>query len=101
MSNSKHSINNLILFAIYSLSKSSKKCTFQELIKECFSLFPKEFCFSKYSEWPDARKLDRSLRTLREKKMISGNLQTFFGLTSFGKKIAEEVTKTFCQKKLL
>ena len=101
MSNPKHSINNLILFAIYSFSKSSKKCTFQELIKECFSLFPKEFCFSKYSEWPDARKLDRSLRTLREKKMISGNLQTFFGLTPSGKKIAEEVTRTFCQKKLL
>jgi len=101
MSTTKHSINNLILFAIHSLSKSSKKCTFQELIKECFSLFPKEFCFSKYPKWPDARKLDRSLRTLREKKMISGNLQTFFGLTSSGKKIAEEVTRTFCQKKLL
>ena len=41
------------------------------------------------------------LRTLREKKMISGNLQTFFGLTSSGKKIAEEITKAFCQKKLL
>jgi len=101
MSNPKHSINNLILFAIYSLSKSSKKCTFQELINECFSLFPKEFCFLKYPKWPDARKLDRSLRTLREKKMISGDLQSFFGLTSSGKKIAEEVTRTFCQKKLL
>jgi hypothetical protein len=101
MSTIKHSINELILFAIYSLNKSSKKCTFQDLINECFSLFPKEFCFSKYPKWPDARKLDRSLRTLREKKMISGNLQTFFGLTSSGKKMAEEITKIFCQKKLL
>jgi len=66
MSAIKHSINELILFAIYSLNKSSKKCTFQKLINECFSLFPKKFCFSKYPKWPDARKLDRSLRTLRK-----------------------------------
>ena len=101
MSIIKHSVNELILFTIYSLNKSSKKCTFQELIKECFSLFPKKFCFSKYPKWPDARKLDRSLRTLRGKKMISGNLQSSFVLTFSGKKMAEEITKTFCQKKLL
>jgi len=101
MSIIKHSVNELILFTIYSLNKSSKKCTFQELIKECFSLFPKKFCFSKYPKWPDARKLDRSLRTLREKKIISGNLQSSFVLTFSGKKMAEEITKTFCQKKLL
>jgi len=101
MSSPKHSINDLILFSIYSLSKSSKKCTFQNLIKECFSLFPKEFCFSEHHKWPDARKLDRSLRTLRQNKTISGNLQSSFKLTSSGKKIAEDVTKTFCQKKLL
>ena len=101
MSTIKHSINELILFAIYSLNKRNKKYTFQDLISECFSLFPKKFCFPKYSKWPDARKLDRSLRTLRTKKMISGNLQSSFTLTSSGKKIAEEITKTFCQKKLL
>ena len=101
MSTIKHSINELILFAIYSLNKRNKKYTFQGLISECFSLFPKKFCFPKYSKWPDARKLDRSLRTLRTKKMISGNLQSSFTLTSSGKKIAEEITKTFCQKKLL
>ena len=101
MSTIKHSINELILFAIYSLNKRNKKYTFQGLISECFSLFPEKFCFPKYSKWPDARKLDRSLRTLREKKIISGNLQSSFVLTFSGKKMAEEITKTFCQKKLL
>jgi len=101
MSTLKHSLNELILFAIYSLAESSKKCTFEELIKECFSLFPKEFSFSKYSQWPDARKLDRPLRALRKRKLITGSPQTSFGLTSSGKKIAREIAKTLRQKKLL
>jgi hypothetical protein len=101
MSTIKHSVNELILFSMHSLNKSHKKCTFQELINECFSLFPKKFCFSKYPKWPDARKLDRSLRTLREKKIISGDLQSSFVLTSLGKKMTQEIAKIFCQKKLL
>jgi len=101
MSTLKHSLNELILFAIYSLGESSKKCTFEELIKECFSLFPKEFCFSKYIKWPDARKLDRPLRTLRKRKLITGTPQTVFSLTSSGKKIAQGIAKTLRQRKLL
>jgi len=101
MSALKHSINELILFAIYSLGESSKKCTFEELIKECFSLFPKEFCFSKHPQWPDARKLDRPLRTLRKKKLITGSPQTSFSLTSSGRKLAQEIVKILKQRKLL
>ena len=101
MSTLKHSINELILFVIYSLGESSKKCTFQELIKECFSLFPKEFCFSKHPQWPDARKLDRPLRTLRKRKLITGTPQTSFTLTSSGKKLTQGIARTFRQRKLL
>ena len=101
MSISKHSINDFILFALYSLTENNKKCTFQKLIQECFSLFPEIFCFSEYPNWPDARKLDRPLRALRKKKLIKGNPQTAFTLTSSGKKVAQEIAKTLRQKKLL
>ena len=91
------SLNELILFSIFS---TAEKCTFEELIKECFTLFPKSFSFLGISKWPDSRKLDRPLRTLRKRKLIRGNPKTFFSLTKYGKKIAGETAKTFRQRKL-
>ena len=110
------SINSLILFSIYSViegdeNKSSsspfavarenkEKCTFERLAKECFSLFPKAFSFSRYREWPDSRKLDRPLRSLRRKKLISGDPKNYFSLTKLGKQIAGEMVKTLSQARL-
>ena len=93
----KISLNELILFSIFS---AAEKCTFEELIKECFTLFPKSFSFLGISKWPDSRKLDRPLRSLRKRKLITGNPKTSFVLTKAGKKIAEEVTNIFRQRKL-
>lgn len=95
------SINDLILFCLYSLSEKKEKCTFEKLVKECFTLFPKAFGFSKYRKWPDSRKLDRPLRALRKRKLITGNPKTTFSLTKQGQKRALEITKSFQQKKLL
>ena len=94
------SINNLILFSIYSLLEKRKKCDFEEIIKECFTLFPKAFSFQKYQKWPDSRKLDRPLRLLRKKKLITGSPKTYFALTKTGRKIAEDLTKSSRQGKL-
>jgi len=96
----KGRITDLILFGINSITENKEKCTFERLIKECFTLFPETFSFSKYPQWPDSRKLDRPLRTLRKIKLITGNPKTFFSLTKLGKKIAEETSKTFRQRKL-
>ncbi len=96
----KLGINELILFCIRSIIKSKEKCTFQRLVKESFILFPEIFGFPPFSQWPDSRKLDRPLRTLRKRKLIRGNPRTSFSLTKYGKKIAEETAKTFRQRKL-
>jgi len=96
----KISINDLILFCIYSISEKKEKCGFERLMKECFNLFPLSFNFSSISKWPDSRKLDRTLRSLRAKKLIRGNPQTIFFLTNQGRKIAQETVKTFGQRKL-
>ena len=93
----KISLNELILFSIFS---AAEKCTFEELIKECFTLFPKSFSFGRFPKWPDSRKLDRPLRSLRKRKLIIGNPKTFFSLTKLGKKTAEDVAKVFRQRKL-
>lgn len=96
----KVSAANLILFVINLTIENKEKCTFEKLARECFTLFPKVFGFSRYPEWPDSRKLDRPLRLLRKKKLITGNPQTVFSLTKNGKKVAEETAKTFFQRKL-
>lgn len=96
----KVSLNDLIVFGIYSVIEKNEKCTFESLIKECFILFPKAFNFSRIKEWPDARKLDRPLRSLRKENKISGTPQTFFSLTKTGGKRAEDLAKIFRQGKL-
>lgn len=96
----KTNVNDLILFSIYLVLESQEECTFERLIKECFSLAPQVFSFSQYSQWPDSRKIDRPLRTLRKRKLISGDPKTYFSLTKLGKKMAQEIAKTFGQRKL-
>ncbi len=81
---------NLITFSIYSVTKNGEPCTFERLVKECFTLFPKAFGFSRYPQWPDSLKFDRPLRTLRERGWIVGNPKTLFSLTKFGETIAKE-----------
>ena len=94
------SLNDLIIFSIFSVLKEKQKCDFEKLIKECFELFPKAFGFAKISKWPDSRKLDRPLRSLRKRKLIKGDPKTYFSLTLAGKDRAEEVAKIFQQQSL-
>lgn len=94
-------IHDLIIFAIYSIVNKGQKCTFEKLVKKCFDLFPKAFSFSRNSKWPDSRKLDRPIRTLRKRKLITGDPKGYFSLTKQGKKQALEIAKVFHQRKLL
>jgi hypothetical protein len=95
------SINDLIIFGIYSLTENGKKCDFEALVGRCFTFFPKAFSFFQYPKWPDSRKLDRPLRALRDAKMITGSPKNLFSLTARGKKKALEIAKIFRQGKLL
>jgi len=95
------SINNLILLGIYFTQMENEKCTFEKVVGKCFSYFPKMFSFSQYRNWPDSRKLDRPLRELREKRLITGDPKTFFSLTRSGEKLAQEIVKGFGQRKLI
>ena len=94
-----NSINDLILFVLYSLP--NKGSSFEKLTKECFNQFPQVFSLRNYPQLPDTRKLDRPLRTLRKRKLIKGDPQTFFSLTPRGKEEAQEIAKILRQKKLL
>lgn len=83
-------LENLILYGVYLVSKGKEICTFEKLVAECFSQFPKVFAFKRFPEWPDSLKFDRPLRKLREKGMIVGIIKDSFSLTKFGEQQAIE-----------
>jgi len=97
----KTPINDLILFSVYSVVSNNEICTFDRLIKECFTLFPQPFGFARYPIWPDSRKLDRPLRTLRKEKLIKGDPKTEFFITKEGKEKSEVIAKMLKQGRLL
>lgn len=90
---SKFPKENLIVFGIYSVTQNEKGCSFERLVKECFTLFPKAFGFARYPEWPDSLKFDRPLRTLRDRGWIIGGTRTLFSLTNFGEKVAKDTER--------
>ena len=94
------SVNDLILFCIHSITLSSEKCSFERLVKECFTLFPETLKFERYPIWPDSRKLDRPLRALRKEKLIIGDPKNYFILTEIGEQKAVAVSKALRQGKL-
>jgi len=88
-------LENLVLYGIYLVSKRKEICTFEKLVAESFSQFPKVFAFKRYPEWPDSLKFDRPLRKLREKGMIVGIIKGSFSLTKFGEQKAIETENIF------
>ena len=98
---SKISVEDLILFCIHSVVSGSEQCSFERLVKECFTLFPDMLKFTRYPIWPDSRKLDRPLRALRNEKMIVGDPKTYFILTKTGEERVIVIAKSLRQGKLL
>lgn len=98
---SNFSVNDLILFCIHAIVSNSEQCSFDRLVKECFTLFPDTLRFTRYPIWPDSRKLDRPLRALRIEKLIIGDSKTYFMLTKSGEEKAASVAKALRQGKLL
>lgn len=95
------SVNDLILFCIHSIIANNEQCSFERLVKECFTLFPDTLRFTRYPIWPDSRKLDRPLRALRNEKMVIGDPKTYFILTKLGEEKVVIISKILRQGKLL
>jgi hypothetical protein len=99
--NPNFSVNDLILFCMRSIILNNEQCSFERLIKECFSFFPETLKFERYPIWPDSRKLDRPLRELRKEKLIIGDPKNYFLLTKEGEKKSAQISKALRQGKLL
>jgi hypothetical protein len=99
-------ISDLILFSIYLIKKNREVCTFERLVAECFNNFPKVFCFRRYPNWPDSGKLDRPIRTFRERGLVIGGMGGRYSpgeimLTSFGEEKAKQIKLILTGKKTI
>jgi hypothetical protein len=92
------SVLDLVTLGIYLVSQKKETCTFERLVAECFTHFPKVFGLKRYPQWPDTLKFDRVTRTLREKGLVIGGIggkksPGEFKLTEFGISVAKNIEK--------
>jgi hypothetical protein len=97
----KISIDELVIYAVYRIYQSGDECTFERLVYECFTLFPHEFSFKRYPQWPDSARINKSwLRCRTDKGWLVGTVKESFRLTDLGIIIAERVEKKLNMKKV-
>jgi hypothetical protein len=87
-------LDPLIVYAVKRIQDLGEECTFERLVYESFSLFPKKFAFLRYPQWPDATRINKSwLRCRTDKGWIVGSVQEGFRLTPAGCQVAGEVER--------
>lgn len=92
-------LDELLVHAVRRISDAGEDCTFERLVYECFSLFPRKFGFERYSEWPDSARVNKTwLRCRTDKGWIVGTVQEGFRLTPKGERAAEAAAKKLLQE---
>lgn len=88
----KISYDALLIYSLYELQKNNRHTTFENLVAECFVLFPKRFQLPGYPVWPDSSQVERSwLRCRTDKGLIYGSKSKGFTLTTKGLVLAKSV----------
>ncbi|MBI2165468.1 MAG: hypothetical protein HYU29_03570 [Chloroflexi bacterium] len=88
--------DELTNYAIYSIANKGAEATFENLVAEAFTLFPKRFSLRGYPQWPDSAVINKSwLRCRTDKHYIEGSVKEGFKLTPKGLRVAEEVERRF------
>lgn len=89
--------DDLLIFALYSATQKGLDANFENLVVECYTLFPERFGLPGFiGKYPDSAQVEKSwLRCRTDKNLITGNKAQGFELTARG---LETVQKT--QKKL-
>jgi len=87
-------IDQLTIYAAKKILDEGEECTFERLVYECFTLFPKKFGFKRYPEWPDSTRITKAwLRCRTDKGWLAGTVKESFRITSSGEIIAKQTEK--------
>jgi len=100
--------DDLLIFALYSVIQKNLDSNFENLVVECYTLFPQRFGLPGYIEkYPDSAQVEKSwLRCRTDKGLITGNKAQGFELTARGFETVQKTQKrlggkTINTKKLL
>jgi hypothetical protein len=86
------SIDELVVYCVYRILRRGEECTFERLVAECFTLYPREFCLRGYEHWPDSARVNKAwLRCRTDRGWMTGSVKDGFRLTSEGEKVALKI----------
>lgn len=84
-------VDYLVIYSVKKILDNSEECTFERLVCECFTLFPKKFGFLRYPNWPDATRINKAwLRCRTDKGWLAGTVKEGFRITAAGEEIARD-----------
>lgn len=92
--------DDLLVFALFSVIEKKFDPTFENLVVECYILFPERFGLPGYSDkYPDSSQVEKSwLRCRTDKNLITGNKAQGFELTTRGLVIVQKTLKRLGNK---
>lgn len=88
------SLNDLVLYAAYSLHRQDSEIASEDIISACFTLFPQRFSLHKYPHWPDSAVVSRRWSDCKSKGYLLGSTIKGFKLTARGIRHAEKIEKS-------
>lgn len=88
---SKITLNDLVMYSVYTLHKQGTEITPEDAISACFTLFPKRFSLQKYPQWPDSAVVRRRWSDCKGKGYLRGSDAKGFKLTAKGIKRAQKL----------
>lgn len=89
------SIDELLVYCVYRILERGEDCTFERLVAECFTLYPKEFGLRGYEHWPDSARVNKAwLRCRTDRGWITGSVKDGFHLTEQGRQVALKVQQS-------
>jgi len=95
----KIGLDRLLVYCAKKIIDRGDDCTFEALVYECFSLFPRKFSLANYPEWPDSARVDKSWRRCRsDKGWLYGTAKEGLKITEAGREIALSTEKLVFKK---
>lgn len=98
----KIGLDQLLIYCVKKIIDRGEVCTFETLVYECFSLFPKKFSLAHYPNWPDSARVEKSWRRCRsDKGWLSGRAKEGLRITEAGTEIALDTEKILFKKTVI
>lgn len=86
--------DELVTYAVLNILSSGREATYENIVAEVFTLFPKRFALRGYPQWPDSAVVSKSWwRCRTDKHYLEGSVKAGFRLTPKGLKMANDVAQ--------